>query len=332
MNDKGLSVLEQYPVKVSNTYRGRGALLCETNQGLKLLRELNGSKQRIEFQDKVLTHISANNPGNVYVDSFFKNKNEEIISYDKDNTGYILKDWYEGRDCDVKEDRDIIDATANLARLHKCLVFPELRESFVGNGRQEDLVREYEKHNRELKKVKNYIRDKGQMTDFEICFMKNFMLFYERGEEILCQLRNSTYEELQKDETEQGKICHGDYNYHNIILLKKNSIATTNFNKCHFGMQVKDLYQFMRKILEKRNWSLELGNRMLETYENIRPLSSAEKKNLFLRLSYPEKFWKLANQYYNMNKAWIPNKNIGKLVILLEQNKEKELFLSHMRL
>ena len=51
-----------------------------------------------------------------------------------------------------------------------------------------------------------------------------------------------------------------------------------------------DLYQFMRKILEKYNWDQALGEKMLREYHGIRPISQAEWKNLQVRFTYPEKY------------------------------------------
>ena len=40
-------------------------------------------------------------------------------------------------------------------------------------------------------------------------------------------------------------------------------------------------------------------------------------------LSYPEKFWKIINQYINTNKSWIPDKNVDKLRKVIEQNERR---------
>ena len=69
----------------------------------------------------------------------------------------------------------------------------------------------------------------------------------------------------------------------------------TNFDKWNFDIQVGDLYRFMRKILEKHQWDLDLGRKILLAYQQVRPLSREEVENLRIRLSYPDKYCKLAN-------------------------------------
>jgi hypothetical protein len=90
---------------------------------------------------------------------------------------------------------------------------------------------------------------------------------------------------------------------------------------------VRDLTLLLRKLLEKSNWSLSLGFALLEAYEKEQPLSARERIDLYYRLAYPEKFWKIVNFYYNSGKAWIPGRNQEKLDRLISQEKEKQSFL-----
>lgn len=52
---------------------------------------------------------------------------------------------------------------------------------------------------------------------------------------------------------------------------------------------------------------------------------------LYYRLAYPEKFWKIANFYYNSGKAWIPEKYQEKLLKVNRQEQEKKEFLKKFR-
>ena len=55
--DKGLSVLEQYDLVSETTYRGRGSLLCQTEQGLKMIKPYTGSAKRLEKINEILEHL-----------------------------------------------------------------------------------------------------------------------------------------------------------------------------------------------------------------------------------------------------------------------------------
>lgn len=46
VNDRCVSLLENYDVEVLRTWRGRGCILCETNSGTLILKEYGGHKEK----------------------------------------------------------------------------------------------------------------------------------------------------------------------------------------------------------------------------------------------------------------------------------------------
>ena len=90
---------------------------------------------------------------------------------------------------------------------------------------------------------------------------------------------------------------------------------------------MSDLAKYTRKALEKNRWNAELGRQMLMTYQRVRPFRTGELQQLYLRLLYPEKFWKIANRYYNSHKAWLSGRNIEKLEKVVAQEDAREQFL-----
>ena len=72
MYDRGLSVLEQYGLEAGAVYRGRGALICETQEGLVLIREYWGTPRKLEYQAKLLETISGASP--IGTDRILNNK------------------------------------------------------------------------------------------------------------------------------------------------------------------------------------------------------------------------------------------------------------------
>lgn len=127
-----------------------------------------------------------------------------------------------------------------------------------------------------------------------------------------------------------GVYCHGDFQHHNLIFTGK-EWNVINFEKCSKDSPVRDIYLFMRKLLEKSDWSKETGFALLSAYEKENELEKEDYIQLYYRMIYPEKFWKIANFYYNSGKAWIPGKNLEKLIKVNEQEKEKTEFLQAFR-
>ena len=113
---------------------------------------------------------------------------------------------------------------------------------------------------------------------------------------------------------------------HNVLFGRREMILT-NFEHAHLDIQCVDVALFLRKIMEKQGWRIAQGEKFLNAYECICPLKDQERLILALRLLYPEKLWKLANHYYHTNKAWIPEKNLEKLKLFVNQQKERERFV-----
>ncbi|MGN0399585.1 MAG: CotS family spore coat protein [Blautia sp.] len=311
MYDRGLSVLEQYGLEVKNTGRGRGALICRTQEHTILLREYGGSPKKLEYQAEFLALVEQE--GDILTDIPLKNQDGCYITCDKDNIPYIVKRWYEGRECDTQSLRDIGRSVAALASLHNTMKMP-VREQYI----RESLVTEYERHNRELRKIRKFVCEKRQKNDFERRYLDSVACFLWHGEEALRKLEASSYRNLREKNLERGTVCHGEFNQHNVMFLPEKT-AVVNFDKWNYDVQISDLYQFMRKILEKHNWNPEIGREMLDAYAAVRPLSEEEMENLCIRFSYPEKYWKLANYYYTHSKVWISEKNLEKLEKLIGQ-------------
>ena len=325
MDDRAISVLENYEWKVLRTWKGRGAILFETNQGTKILREYTGPAEKVILQDVLIHHIKEYGIENV--DAFERNKEGEIISFDRDKKAYTVKEYLEGRDCNVWEQEECCVAAKHLANLHKAMEMNNEKECILLPVAQ--LRREYEKHNKELKRIKNFIRGKGQKTDFEIFLLKHYDYFYDQAVEIFQELQKQDWSSLYEEVQRKGTICHGDYQYHNIHMGEK-GIAVINFEKYVLDVQVRDLYLFMRKVLEKNAWNEGMGNHILEAYESVRSLNKLELRQLWYRLTYPEKFWKIVNFYYNSGKSWIPMRHMDKLQKLILQEPVKKQFLENL--
>ena len=319
MYDYGLSVMQQYGLNVQHSYRGRGALICQTQEGLYLLRPFVGSVKRLERQCRLLTMLSEEYGMRVDVPLF--NLEGSLVSTDEQETSYVLRRWYEGKECDTRDKEEVLRSVEALTQLHRAMKMPGLEQ-----GTLEPLQQEYLRHNRELRKIRKFIRGKKVSSPFERQYLNSVEEFLEWAQEAVQCLQESSYEQLRQEVQKQGLICHGEFNQHH-VLLQGNQISITGFDKWKYDLQVADLYCFMRKILEKADWDVRLGEKMLETYDRAKTLSKQEYEHLKIRFSYPEKYWKLANYYYAHNKAWISEKNVEKLQNVLRQKKAWREFI-----
>lgn len=326
MKPKAMNVLERYDLEVLRTWKVRGAILCESDKGLFILKEFGGREEKLLLQDAFLTFLKQQ--GFLQAEELFRNKDGELLTRDTEGTGYIVKTYAEGRECSAGSGREsLVDGCAamrTLARLHKISGDFETAASSGTDTRREGLtLQEFEKHNRELKKVRRFLKEKGQKSDFEHFLQQHFDIFLEQALEVSRQLR--------EEEAGSGSVilCHGDFQYHNVLFCES-GVRFMNFEKCIRDNRSRDIYHFSRKMLEKSNWATETGEALLGAYERELPLSPEDGRVLYYRFSYPEKFWKIVNYYYNRGKAFIPDKNREKLEVLLEQEQKRTDFVRNV--
>ena len=131
------------------------------------------------------------------------------------------------------------------------------------------------------------------------------------------------YDRYYRDSITNGCLLHGNFTHHSVLFLDEKNIAVTGFDKAVTGIPIQDFYLLFRKMMEKWEWDIYLGDDMLASYQRIRPIPNEEFCLLRIMLSYPEKFWKVANQYYNNRKSWIPEKNMQKLLQTMDQAEKK---------
>jgi len=354
VEEKCHEALKKYPLKVYNIYRARGAYLLETDCGLKLFKCYEGSRNRAMFEHTVKEHLYMHGFHNI--DLYVKTIDDDIIAEDQSGCRYIVKNWFWGEECNLKELSQVEMASANLAKIHSILNGVDFTAEQIEHNIESNLQETFEKRNRELKRVRGYIRDKRQKNEFDLLFLNYYEEFYAQGIEAAKKLADSSYRELMDEAVKNRSVSHGNYNYHNIIMLKSKgealskaspsgwmnnqsisaadispewskSMATTNFEKARIGLQIADLYQFIRKVMEKNDWDILYGNNIIESYDRIRPISKGELRILYILLLYPEKFWKITNFYFNGKKVWVSDRNINKLSSVGEQNSKRIVFL-----
>lgn len=320
MVEQALSSLDQYDLEIKGIRKGRGFWIVNCKEGDYVLKEYRGSQERALLQ-KILTTQVIERTG-VIAQEIVLNKEGELFSVDGDERKYMLQTYMEGRECNLKDDRECALAVSTMARMHKGMY---VNKSDVVGVQPYSLKREFEKHNIELRRIRRYLKEKRQKNDFERFLHKHFNYFFEKA--LVVEEEWKEYEDFCMKETDTLAFCHGDYQHHN-VWMGYHEVMVLHFEKFVADLPCRDLYLFMRKLLEKNNWDIDVGRAVLELYEKERELPCAERISMIYRFAYPEKFWKIANFYFNSKKSFMPEKNTEKLERLLEQDNDREIFIN----
>ena len=325
MNERSLAVLEQYDVEVREVFHGRASYICRTDKGRKLLYPFSGSEEKASLLYKL--QLKRKQSGDLFVDLPMPKREGGFVSEDIFGNRFILKDWKECRECDPGSLPELLEAAGALARFHKAFRMPRTEwenETLCLSAGTPGLT--MIKHNNEIAKTGRFIRNRNKKSRFEFLFLKVYEAFLEQGRRAEGELHDPALETLREQSEAKGCFQHGDFSHHEVLMEDKRAFI---IHPEHFqcGIQIEDLAHIMRKILEKRDWDLLVGEKLLAAYDAERSISGPEQSYLKIRLLYPEKFWKLTDHYYNSNKLWISERLEQKLERLLEQEKKRQEFL-----
>lgn len=327
MEEKSLEFFEQYEIAVTGMARTRGAFRIDTEQGPKLLMPYSGSEPRAVFEQSVLQQLRNNG---FFVDGYVGNKEGLFVTKDEYGDSFLLKDWFYGEECNVRKPEAALVAVEHLGALHNAMTGIRISEKELPGVVQKSLPELFEKRNRELRRVRAFIKEKRRKAYFETVYINTFSEFYEKAEAALLAAKEKECDRVQEEAAEKGRVCHGAYTHHNLLMLYDGKIATVNFEKACLGVQIGDFYLFFRKLMEKTDWNRELAEQLMSAYASKRSVEPEEWQVFYLLLSYPEKFWKITNSYHNGKKSWIPQKTTEKLLAVLEQERRKEKLLQEV--
>ena len=244
MIDKCLEVASQYDVVVNKAVRGRGAVILDTDKGPKKMYEYSGTENRLKYEYELLNYIKGQGYENV--DNIVKTREDEFVAKDEFGTMFVMKDWFLWKECNVRNEQDILAGAQALATLHN--ITKDVKEVSQSVVVIESPVDEYKRHNAELKRVRNYIRSKKHKVEFEYDILRHFDEYYSYAMEAGLMLEKTAIDKLVAEAEKIGTICHGNYNYHNIMFMGEKA-AVLGFERSGKGVLVKDLYFYMRKVL-----------------------------------------------------------------------------------
>lgn len=324
MNEKALSVIGQYGLEVRKSVRTRGGIAVLTDDGYKLLYECTRSDSYYERENMITAGIKRT--GFEYIDTYVMTAEGTLFSQDAQGRKYILKDWFDAQECDIRNETHVAMAAGTLAVLHGYMMNMDKCEHELKYNNATDMRMKFDKHTKEMRMVGNYLKGKKNKNEFEMLMRRSLMTFHEEALIAAQELEEMDYGSRIEKARTSYEMCHGSYNYHNVLFTDR-GCAVTGFEHCCVDCQINDLYQFMRKLLEKNGWDARAGHSVIEAYSEVRPVSDDDMKLLRINFLYPEKFWKVINFYNNSNKSWIPRKSIEKLEGVLAQNDARRAFI-----
>lgn len=313
------AILSQYEIELQEVLKGRGSFICDTDKGKWMLVPFHGSKEKGLLLHRFLAELLEKG---FLVEQIMLTKEQDAVAEDE-YTGerFLLKSYVDGTEISTGKLEDMKEAVRMLAIYHN--ISREVAEKNEMKRRNEGVTESWQRHYRELIKVRNYIRNCKKKNEFEQIYMRHFEHNRRAAEESLQML------EASSADFKHYLICHGDFNQHN-VLLSKGMYRIVHFENFEYHWGMLDLANFIRKMLEKNEWNEKTGRELIAEYDRYRTISTEEYRLLYGLLLFPEKFWKVTNHYMNSRKTWISGREIDKLKKVIEQEEQRLKFMENV--
>lgn len=287
-----------YGIRISSIKPNRAGYILDTDKGKKYLRPCQYSESRINFVQCAKEHLIAN--GFTTLDAYLLTLGGKPY-IDIDGRLYTITTYIDGRECEFSDDNDTIRAAVALSAMHKASKgFKPKSGVLVPSdlGKLPDnLSRRYDEIIRMRRKAER------ERNAFDYIYLDCVDKFIEMAEESLALLEGLEYPRLVKKTLMEGVICHHDYSYQN-ILMKGNSTYVIGFDACMEELRIYDLVNLIRRKMRKCDWDPQKAAMIIKAYSKIEPLSRDEKVVMKAMLLFPQKFWRVANRYYNSRRSW----------------------------
>lgn len=318
----------QFGIKIENIKPNKGVYLLKTDKGTKCLKKINYGTQKLLFVYGAKEHLIKN--GFPKVDRYCLNVDGSPYALVNEDI-YTLSEWIEGRECDFRNDDNLIKAARSLAYMHmasKGYEPPENSKLKTDLGRWPNLM---EKRVRSFDKMRDMIRKKGNKTKFDMNYMKAIQFYKDLGKIAMNVLDDSQYMDLCRITEEEKGFCHHDYTYHNIVIDTDECVNVIDFDYCKREIRTYDISAFMIKVLKRVDWNIEYAELIINAYNEVSPLKEEEYRTLFGFLLFPQRFWRLANRYYYNEVNWPLNTFNNKLEELISEQEKYIKFIEDFK-
>jgi len=294
----GKEVADKYGLDVKNIFLHRDMYIIDTPEGRKALKRIPFSEDRLMFVHGAKEHLASNGFGNVdrYVLTL-----EGRPYFNFENGCYAMTDFIAGRESDFENDGDVEKASRALAELHRASRGYVPPDGCRARDELGKLPAYFSKRLEDIRKMKRQAQKK--MGEFDRMLLECVDSYYEDGEAAISELAASNYDALVERTREERLFCHHDYAHRNIIIEGK-KVHVINFDYCCYELKVYDLANLIRRKMRKCNWDIRKAENILDSYCSVEPLSRDEFVVLKAIILFPQKFWRVANRYYNTRRSW----------------------------
>ena len=136
---------------------------------------------------------------------------------------------------------------------------------------------------------------------FTVTFLKHIDFFLPMAEKAISNMRKSAYPRLVERAQVMRPFCHGDPAARNFIITPDNQVFIIDFDSCRLDLPIMDLIKFTRRVMKKYHWRYPTAKQLIDSYQEINPLTQSELEVMKAVFYFPQKFWRLSIRYFDQH-------------------------------
>ena len=328
MRELNAGMLKDFGLNVKRYNREFGAYLCDTDQGIYLVKSVDYSERVMQCAHEAKEHL---------VRSGLKNVDEYALYSDGlpwaliNREKIVVRRWLRGEEAELEKAEDCEKLGRALATLHNYCCGLEMPEEYGMIPRYDELPDRLERQMRRVRSMGKSIRRRGKLEDFDLLFLKALRMYEEAGKAAIDGLGSGCMQETAAWAKQEKMFCHGGFSNHS-VLFSWDSALIHDFEEMQLAAPVMDLARLLEKTLRKNNWQLTGGLKLLQAYESVRTLRPCEKAVLYYYLLFPRRVWELAADGYSRRSQWVPALYRDKLEEQMSLAEEREAALAKLKM
>lgn len=317
----------QYGIEIYEMLPRKGVYFVKTDKGDKCLKKISYGTQKLMYIYSAKQHIKE--MGFNRMDNFFLTSSGLPYAMVNEDM-YIMTDWIEGRECDFKNNVELLSAAGALAEFH----------TYARNFTPTDAVRmrneigrlpaTFERRYITLNKMYEIARKNKRKSEFDYMYIENVAFFKKLAEEAIKMLSIEAYGKVCQEAMDEKVLCHHDYTYHNIILNKENAVFIVDFDYCKEEVQPYDIATLLVKALKRLQWDTDKGKSIIKSYSEKKAIDTNEVNVIKSIVAFPQRFWRLANRYYYKEAGWSEGTFNRKMAEIIGEKEQYVNFIGSM--
>lgn len=292
----------------------------------RVIKKNRCSKERMILVNQFKKHLKQNNFH--AIDCYY----DSVQGYPYACCGdeiYVMTDFRESRECDFNSLDDVKLAVQTLAEFHQAAKGFQAIEGLGFRNEIGQLPDTLSRRTQELVKLKKQASiGKG---NFENLYLKNADFFIEKCFYAMEIINSEKFQRLAKKANKDKEVCHKDYSFFNINIDSSGMVKISGLDYCDYEIRAYDIASFLRKIMSGTNWDTQVAMNVLNWYDTISKIGKDEMDIIIALLQYPQKFWRIANKYFNSRRTRPENALNSKLRELLSEKESYHKFFAEIQ-